>query len=935
MRSPVNQVFQFTQSGECSAWTDKSKTSATAYLWIPENCRKVRGLVILCSNVPEHMLAGHPALRESCAANGLGIVFFPRSFYNFKAKNENKTHVAFLQQVLDGLAKQSGYDEIATAPWLPMGESGHLLMVDALVETAPERCIAGIWIKNNHLPPKNRTTPAFVLFGTAQEWSQDKPDKSNTDIRSRWNSGMDGYALVLNERKSHPDWPLSYVIDGSSGHFDCSERLARLIARYVDQVCKARLPEDGSAHLKPVDLANGFVADLPVPGHENHPVTACRETSADARALPWYFDKESAGEAQAIARINWKAETQLPAITDTKGHLFPFSFNGITWITLNGKPAPLPDGTTPPMLESEPDGITFQLKGILLDKIPANFVSAGGQLAKAPGTPSIEWMCGCVEPLGNNRMRIALDRTWPSPIYIAVRQAGTDSIRGIVQPCQINRDANSEGKSQTIAFEKLSNVRAGTASIPLRAFSDAGLPVSFYVEVGPAIVKDGNLIFTKIPPRSRFPITVTVAAWQFGRYAEPKVKRAQIIKQTFQILAPSIMKEADIPPYTLPDPLVCQDGTRVTDAATWNTKRRPELLKLFEQHVYGKMLLGRLDAMHFVVREEKKDARGGKATRLRVGVLFDGKEKGPQMELLIYLPNQVKGRVPLIYGPNFDGNFATSDEPDIPLPKHHMQGLFENKTVDHIPVERSRGTDKVRWQYDLALEHGFGVATVAYGEIEPDIDGRWKQGPRSLAPAPGLGDWGCLGVWAWALSRGMDYFETNPRIDSKRVAIMGFSRLGKTILWAAAQDQRFALAISHNSGAGGAALSRRIFGETVYDLTTRFPHWFCGKYADYGNREDQCPVDQHELLALCAPRPVLINSATEDLWSDPKGEFLSAVAAAPVFRLLGGEGISQTEWPEPGKLLNSQIGYFLRPGRHDVTREDWNAIIAFAEKHLR
>ena len=538
MRSPVNQVYQFVQSGECAAWADGSKTRATAYLWIPEKCDKLRGLIILCSNVPEQMLAGHPALRETCAANNLGIIWCPRSFYNFKAKQENKTQVAFLQQLLDGLAATSGYAEVATVPWLPMGESGHLLMVDALVEAAPERCLAGIWLKNNHLPPKNRTTPALVIYGTAQEWGQDKPNKQNTDLRTRWNSAVEEYNSILAQRRKNPDWALSYTIDGGSGHFDCSERVSQMVIRYVGQVAKARLPQDGSNTLLPVDVSKGFLADMPVPGHENRPATAFSATAAQARGVPWFFDQSSAQDAQAIARINWKAQSQFPSITDAKGNLFPYNFNGIPWITLNATPKADANGKVPPMLESEPDGITFQLKGVLLDTIPASFVGAGAgeALAKAPGEPTLEWLSGCVEPLGNNRFRLAPDRNWPSPIYVAVRHKGTAEIRDVVQPAQIGRDFNEAGTPQKITFQKIADVPAGTAPIPLKATADSGLPVGFFVEVGPAKVIDDRLVFTGIPPRSRLPITVTVAAWQFGRWAEPKIKRAEIVRQTFQIV---------------------------------------------------------------------------------------------------------------------------------------------------------------------------------------------------------------------------------------------------------------------------------------------------------------------------------------------------------------------------------------------------------------
>jgi len=345
-------------SGSSPAWADGSTNQATAYLWIPENCRRLRGLLILCANVPEHMLVGHPAIRAVCSSNDLGIVWCAPSFMNFRKDmpKDYRTATAFLQQILDGLARKSGYDEVATVPWLPMGESGHLLMVDALVEQCPERCLAGIWIKNNHLPPKNRTVPALVAFGTAQEWSQTK-----SDIRTNWNNIGAAYAGILDQRAKNPGWPLSYIIDGSSGHFDCSERLAQYFAHYIDLVAKARLAVDGT--LKPVSLETGFLADLPVPGHEprsagvppagsgtvpvpvprtggetppepaaetaalpsrrfrvpmrdnlaveaapdNHSVTAFAATAPDARGVPWYFDRTSAEDAQAFARINWQA----------------------------------------------------------------------------------------------------------------------------------------------------------------------------------------------------------------------------------------------------------------------------------------------------------------------------------------------------------------------------------------------------------------------------------------------------------------------------------------------------------------------------------------------------------------------------------------------------------------------------------------------------
>lgn len=384
----------------------------------------------------------------------------------------------------------------------------------------------------------------------------------------------------------------------------------------------------------------------------------------------------------------------------------------------------------------------------------------------------------------------------------------------------------------------------------------------------------------------------------------------------------------------LPDPLVCEDGTSVKDAATWRNKRRPELLRLFEGEVYGVTRVSRPAAMQFVVRDEKQDARGGKATRLRIGVLFEGRENGRQMELLVYLPNHVVGPVPVFLGLNFDGNYDTTDEPDIPLPNHWVNGLFQPRS-DHKAHADARGRHAAMFPYDLILERGYGVATAGYGEVEPDEPGHWRDGPRGLGPPPGAGDWGALGAWAWALSRGLDYLQTNPRVDAGRVAVFGFSRLGKAAMWAAAQDERFAMVISQNSGKGGVSLMKRHSGEPVAHLAGKdLGHWFAPHYAAYANNEAALPVDGHELVALIAPRPLLILSGVEDTWSDPEGEFLGGLGANPVYRLLGTDGLAARAWPAPQTLIHSTIGYYLRLGGHNVTLDDWQATLFFADKHL-
>lgn len=519
---PENQVFQFMVSGS-TRWSDGRTGTATSYLWIPEGCVKVRGLLVLGNNVPEHKLVGHPAIRQVCAAADLGIVWSVPTFLNI---NEWANSVAFLERQLDGLAALSGYAEIATAPLLPLGESLHLKMVNALLDERPDRTIAGVLLKNPNLPPKNRVTPVLASFGTSYEWGQ-----AATDIRTAWSTaGQKAYATLLEKRAAHPEWPISYVLDGHSGHFDCDERLIRFVARYVELAVKARLPKEGSGPLHPIDVKTGFTIDLPVPGHEGGQVAA--ETGRSG--LPWYFDEAQAREARDIAAIDWNAKTQLPAYLDSKGNPLPFDFNGI------------------PMLKAlafEPDGITFAVKGRLLDTIPRGFSSAGEPLAKGSAAIDSEWICGPVVPLAGDRFRIALDRTWLAshPVYVGLRVAGSESVRGIVMPAAVSlgivNAPTGPDAASGITFDPIPDVIAGTESVAVSATAADGGPVRFFVQAGPAVVVDGRLRFTKIPPRAKYPIEVTVHAWRIGPVREAGTAQAsmprpvELAKRAFRILA--------------------------------------------------------------------------------------------------------------------------------------------------------------------------------------------------------------------------------------------------------------------------------------------------------------------------------------------------------------------------------------------------------------
>ena len=385
--------------------------------------------------------------------------------------------------------------------------------------------------------------------------------------------------------------------------------------------------------------------------------------------------------------------------------------------------------------------------------------------------------------------------------------------------------------------------------------------------------------------------------------------------------------------YTLPPLLTLADGKPVRDARTWMNKRRPEIVRLFEENQYGRAP-GRPKDMSFDVFDKGTPAMGGKAVRKQVTIYFSADKNGPKEDLVIYLPPGAAKPVPLLLAINFSPNSSIFDDPEIRL------GEMWSRDKKKVPAQRGGGLGRMK--IDSLLSKGFGVAGIYYGDIDPDFLGGVPLGIRAKylkagqnEPAPD--EWGAISAWAWGLSRAMDYLETDKSVDAKRVAIYGVSRLGKTVMWAGAHDTRFAMVIASCSGEGGAALSRRNYGETIAHLTapTRYPYQFAGNYAKYATHVDQFPVDAHMLIALIAPRPVFLQTGDGDGWSDPKGEFLAAVAAEPVYRLLGKEGLGTDKMPEAGQPILHTIGYHMHAGGHGTLPGDWQYFEQFLEMHFR
>jgi hypothetical protein len=417
-------------------------------------------------------------------------------------------------------------------------------------------------------------------------------------------------------------------------------------------------------------------------------------------------------------------------------------------------------------------------------------------------------------------------------------------------------------------------------------------------------------------------------------------------------ITPAITLAADFPPptdlplvQTPPDPLVARDGTVIKTREQWQSERLPELQALFQHYMYGQQPAKPARVGVKLLVEDKK-VLGGAATlrEFKIDVGLD-----QPAHLLVVTPNGKSAPVPCFLGLNFRGNHRVLDHPGIAVPQSWVRADQGSKGGNTARAE-DRGKDSDRWNVATIIDRGYAFATFFQSDIVPDdakgAEPFLRRLSGSKAPKRGPADTATIMAWAWGFSRMLDALETMPGIDARRVATVGHSRNGKAALVAVAFDDRFAMAIPSQAGSGGSAPSRvapemaklnangRPTAETLAVINRNFPHWFAGNFKTFNNKPARLPFDQHCLVALCAPRPVLFSCATEDLWANPAGQFEMLRAADPVYHLVAGDGLGAQQQPEVGKLLSSRLGYFIRAGRHSMNATDWAAWLDYADVWL-
>ncbi len=389
------------------------------------------------------------------------------------------------------------------------------------------------------------------------------------------------------------------------------------------------------------------------------------------------------------------------------------------------------------------------------------------------------------------------------------------------------------------------------------------------------------------------------------------------------------------PQAELPDPLIKMNGQPVASSREWVKQRRPELQALFEHYMYGPIPPAPAHSRTELVGQYA-DFLGGKAT-LKLLRIETGPTGAPRIDLMLVVPNERQKPAPVFLALNFCGNHALSDDPRVPLSQSWMYD-FSKGCTNHVATEAARGAQSADWPLAEIVRRGYALASFYNGDIDSDRADvssglyAWLAGgdPGRNNPT----NRGSIAAWAWGFHRCVDYLVRDSDLDPKRIAAVGHSRNGKAALLAAAFDERIAIAYPHQAGCGGSAPSRGKTGESVQAINDHFPHWFNAEFKEFNRSPERLPFDQNGLVALCAPRAVLFSAAQEDQWANPAGQFQVLQAAAPVYRFLGAEGLNAPQMPPLGQLVDSRLGYYIRPGKHSMTADDWRVFMDFADKQF-
>ena len=515
-RNPVYHIpeneYQFSVSLPFTQPDGKLKAS-TNYLWIPSNCKQVKAIIISSQNVLEQWLNEHPLLRKVCKENSIAILWScPGFFIDIKEKSK-QVNGKNIQTILDSLAIISGYQEIARIPWISFGHSGTNNLVRELVTNYPGKILTAFTMKGGPGLGNDNRIPVMCSAGEYFEWNQ-----QNEDLIHPLDT-IKNYQSVLKERKEK-NQPLTYFFDPNTGHFDCSEPLVKLIAGYIDAAVKARIARYNDTMMIPIDLNKGWIAGLPLPGGRLIQPKMYKDAVGDEKNCPWYFNKQQAEDAITLANVNFKRKPQIAGFTKMDESAAGF-FKGIVW------PIPYTTGE---------DGVTFTLQPAFLKVIPDTFRFAGTHLGKGKNLPNVVLLCGNAMHIKKNIFKITPERSFKAgATYFVIRTEGDMEFRTCIEPGQLTVTSNDKGLQQTINFNAIKDVTLKDKSIKLIATASSAMPVSFFVKSGPAKIKGDVLIFSKIPPKTKYPIKVTVTAYQWGRNSNPQVQTAPFIEQSFYI----------------------------------------------------------------------------------------------------------------------------------------------------------------------------------------------------------------------------------------------------------------------------------------------------------------------------------------------------------------------------------------------------------------